>query len=246
MALTLGQLRQLKRSLNDRRKELEQQIDHSDNDGLQQSMRDSLGELSLNDNHPADHGTEVYERSKDIALNEMAEHQLEEVLRALENIETGTYGTCLTCGADIPFQRLEAIPWTAYCVQHSPNQDTSDRRPAEEEFLHPPFGRTSLDGRDDETQFDGEDAWQQVAQYGNSNTPAMAENPDAFDYDNPYVESDENEGYVEPIESFLATDLYGEAKMVIRNREYRQYMDSREGDPLLESVLPASGREQQQ
>lgn len=242
MSLTLSQLNQLRRSLQDRKKELKQQIAHSDNDGLQHSMRDSIGELSLYDNHPGDLGTELYERGKDVALNERAEHQLEEIRNALENIATGTYGVCLTCGIEIPFERMEAIPWTTYCVRHSPNQDTSDRRPAEEEFLQPPFGRTSLDERDDNTQFDGEDAWQAVEKFGNSNTPAMAEDPNDFDYYDPYIEADENSGYVESIESFLATDLYGEAKMVIRNGEYRRYMESQEGDRLLEPASPASSR----
>ena len=69
---------------------------------------------------------------------------------------------CDTCGATISFERLQAIPTTLYCIEHVPDPHSSDRRPVEEEFLAPPFGRTSLDELPDQNQFDGEDAWQIV------------------------------------------------------------------------------------
>jgi len=37
--------------------------------------------------------------------------------KALARIEEGTYGWCQECGAEIPFERLEALPSTPYCVQ---------------------------------------------------------------------------------------------------------------------------------
>ena len=36
--------------------------------------------------------------------------------RALARLQTGTYGRCLECGAEIGPRRLEAVPWTARCV----------------------------------------------------------------------------------------------------------------------------------
>jgi DnaK suppressor protein len=35
---------------------------------------------------------------------------------ALERIEAGTYGRCVACGAAIPVERLQAVPWAALCV----------------------------------------------------------------------------------------------------------------------------------
>jgi RNA polymerase-binding transcription factor DksA len=35
---------------------------------------------------------------------------------ALERIAVGTYGVCVRCGAEIPTERLEAVPWTPYCL----------------------------------------------------------------------------------------------------------------------------------
>ena len=239
MKLTDKQRKRLKKQLIQRKRELVTLLSNSNNHGLDEPMGYPL-ELSLYDNHPGDSGTELFERSKDFALNENAEHNLEEVIHALENIETGTYGTCTTCGKAIPYPRLEAIPWTTTCIAHAPDPTISLDRPVEEEFLYPPFGRTSLDERD-AAAFDGEDAWQIVESWGNSNSPALAENPNSFDYDNPYLENEENDGYVEPIESFLATDLYGEARMIVRNNAYKRYMDNEEGDHGLE-VIPSRKR----
>ncbi|MFZ2032742.1 MAG: TraR/DksA family transcriptional regulator [Candidatus Dormiibacterota bacterium] len=35
---------------------------------------------------------------------------------ALDRIEAGTYGRCISCGDPIPGERLEAVPWAALCV----------------------------------------------------------------------------------------------------------------------------------
>jgi DnaK suppressor protein len=35
---------------------------------------------------------------------------------ALDRIEAGTYGRCVSCGNPIPGERLDAVPWAALCV----------------------------------------------------------------------------------------------------------------------------------
>lgn len=39
-----------------------------------------------------------------------------EIDAALERIEKGSYGFCARCGADIPLERLEALPKSKYCT----------------------------------------------------------------------------------------------------------------------------------
>jgi DnaK suppressor protein len=39
-----------------------------------------------------------------------------EIDHALERIDAGTYGRCVTCGTAIPDERLQAVPWAALCV----------------------------------------------------------------------------------------------------------------------------------
>jgi len=214
---------------------LQNRIEQSGHFGLHDSLRESSGDLSALDNHPADSATETYERGKDVALNEQAEHTLLDVEAALSRLERGDgYGICETCGTEIPFERLLVVPATRFCVQHVPDAHVSERRPVEESFLAPPFGRTSLDERQDQNGFDGEDAWQIVESWGSSNTPAMAEDPDIDSYNNMQIEADEHDGYVEPFESFVATDLYGREFYIVRNRAYDDYMHGAEGEPLLE------------
>lgn len=224
----------LRQTLEQEKYTLERRLMQNDHFGSADQLRDTTGELSGYDNHPGDLGSELFERGKDIALNEHEEHHLADVNDALARMNEDSYGTCVICGENIAYERLQAVPATEYCLNHVPDREISARRPVEEQLLSPPFGRTSVDELSKETEFDGEDAWQIVESWGNSDSPAMAENRNVEDYDSVYVEADENEGYVEPYESFIATDLYGQEVTVVRNRQYREYIEQREGDPLLE------------
>lgn len=233
------QLNTLREKLHQEKRELEHQLDNNARFGFANSLRDGTGELSAYDNHPADLGTEVFERGKDLALSENTQHHLDDVNRALSEMESGRYGICKASGQPIPYERLEAMPTAEYILELAPDKTLADR-PIEEKFLRPPFGRTSFDERNEETEFDGEDAWQIVEEWGTSNSPAMAESPQVVSYDEMEIESDENTGYVEDLESFLATDIYGKHVTVIRNKQYRHYMHSQKGEPLLEED-PAYG-----
>jgi len=42
---------------------------------------------------------------------------LNRIERSLERIRSGTFGECITCGEEIPRKRLNAMPWTEYCLQ---------------------------------------------------------------------------------------------------------------------------------
>lgn len=229
------QLTLLRSRLTDELHEIEQRLESNEHYGLASSLRDDTGELSPIDNHPGDLGTELYDREKDIALLEQEDLHLSRIKAALEAMDNGTYGICKTCNKPIPLERLDAVPDTLYCIEHAPRQQLSHRRPAEEAILAPAFGRTSLDEHSFHPGFDGEDAWQIVEQWGNADSPAYSENRDVADYDHVGIEAYENDGFVEPIESFLATDITGRHVSVIRNREYSNYMSSGEGDHGLEN-----------
>ncbi|MCR2803680.1 TraR/DksA C4-type zinc finger protein [Paenibacillus soyae] len=232
---TSSQLDLLRARLQDERREIEARIEQNEHFGKTSSLRDETGELSPIDNHPGDLGTELFEREKDISLLEQEELHLRRIETALEAMDNGTYGACATCGEPIPYERLDAVPDTIYCVEHSHISVPTRHRPVEEEFLKPPFGRSSLDEHEDGYNgFDGEDAWQIVESFGNADSPAYSENRDVADYDHVGIEATENDGYVESIESFLATDITGRHVSVVRNREYNRYMHSDEGDHELE------------
>ncbi|QYR20070.1 TraR/DksA C4-type zinc finger protein [Paenibacillus sp. sptzw28] len=232
--LTPNQLNELRGLLEKDKAETEERLSDNEHYGLASSQRDNTGELSLIDNHPADVASETYERGKDISLLEREDLRLTRIIAALTAMNQGDYGTCLTCGAPIPFERLQAVPDTLYCVDHSPRQEVSDRRPVEEQFLKPPFGRSSMDEHDEYNAFDGEDAWQIVERWGNSDSPAMSENRNVESYEEIGIETGEEDGYVESLESFLATDITGKFVSVVRNKEYYDYIEHNEGDRGLE------------
>jgi len=50
---------------------------------------------------------------------------LKAVRAALQRIEDGTYGRCVICGRPIEPKRLEAVPWTLYCLE---DQEKIDRQ----------------------------------------------------------------------------------------------------------------------
>lgn len=69
-----------------------------------------VGELSSYDQHPADLGSEVFEREKDLSILESLEIELAEVEAALRRLDEGTYGIDEVTGARIDPARLDARP----------------------------------------------------------------------------------------------------------------------------------------
>ncbi len=49
-----------------------------------------------------------------------AEQGLVQVNAALRRIEEGEYGSCIECDELIDEKRLNAVPFTAYCIDHAP------------------------------------------------------------------------------------------------------------------------------
>lgn len=202
--LTNEQIKTFHKILFDRQSEIINQI--QDRFGLVASQKEAIGELSSYDNHPADLGTETYERGKDLALSEHAERELEEINAALHAMEEGTYGICKVCSMDIPYERLLALPTADTCIHHSEEQQIATReRPVEEEVYSP---NINPDEVTDETQvgYDAEDAWQEVSRYGTSETPSDLYG-DHDDYNEMYPNSDERIGVVEDVEAYSDDNL---------------------------------------
>jgi DnaK suppressor protein len=49
--------------------------------------------------------------------------QIDQIERALAKIDNGTYGICEDCGDEIPFARLEALPFATQCVACKRHQE---------------------------------------------------------------------------------------------------------------------------
>lgn len=68
------------------------------------------------DQHPADQGSELFEREKNLAVQRTIEVSLQEVNDALEKFNAGTYGICENCGKPIAEKRLRAMPAATHCI----------------------------------------------------------------------------------------------------------------------------------
>ena len=79
-------------------------------EGLDESEAEQTGELTHYDQHPADQGSETFEREKDLSILEGLESDLAEIEAALQRLEDGTYGIDEVTGEPIAPERLEALP----------------------------------------------------------------------------------------------------------------------------------------
>ena len=55
------------------------------------------------------------------AIDETARSELQQIGRALERVDAGTYGLCEACGARIDAERLRVVPYAAQCRDCAPD-----------------------------------------------------------------------------------------------------------------------------
>jgi DnaK suppressor protein len=67
------------------------------------------GDASVADEVPSEQFTEA----------EQAAAVMQQVRDALTRIADGTFGTCIVDGGPIEEERLDAVPWTPYCLKHA-------------------------------------------------------------------------------------------------------------------------------
>jgi DnaK suppressor protein len=64
----------------------------------------------------ADQAVFSYQKEMIFTQGTEGHSQLSLVRLALERLREGTFGECLNCGQAIGEKRLEALPWTPYCI----------------------------------------------------------------------------------------------------------------------------------
>lgn len=74
------------------------------------------GGLSNAPMHLGDIGSEVFQQELNSTLAEAQQGLSQEISEARRRVEDGTFGICEECGQPIPDARLDAIPYTRYCV----------------------------------------------------------------------------------------------------------------------------------
>ena len=74
----------------------------------------------------------VTSEAKSLALGgtDIAARTLEQVEAALQRIDDGEYGICVDDGEPIEVKRLEAVPWTPYCLKDQEKHDKEGAEPS--------------------------------------------------------------------------------------------------------------------
>jgi len=103
-------MRSIGRELESQRDALTSRISSStrstqDDDHRREVFKDPFGMASIT------HDDEVV-----AAVADTRARQLEQIDRALADIDAGRYGTCRDCGEDIPKARLKILPFATRCV----------------------------------------------------------------------------------------------------------------------------------
>lgn len=83
------------------------------------SVNAARNDSNVDDEHDPEGATIAFELSQASALLEQSRAGLAQIDAALARIDDGKYGTCEVCGEEIAEGRLEARPWTPYCIRHS-------------------------------------------------------------------------------------------------------------------------------
>ena len=64
----------------------------------------------------ADKAASAYSKELNFSLSDAERNLLVAIEEAFNRIRESTYGICTNCGAEIGEKRLQAVPWTSFCI----------------------------------------------------------------------------------------------------------------------------------
>ncbi|MGB7554988.1 MAG: TraR/DksA family transcriptional regulator, partial [Candidatus Korobacteraceae bacterium] len=98
-----------KKRLEERQRELRQTMTRTAQDGREADV-ESAQDI-------ADRAANSYNKEFLFHQSNNERQLLQMVENALDRIREGTFGECISCGAEINSKRLEAVPWTRHCIE---------------------------------------------------------------------------------------------------------------------------------
>lgn len=116
-ALRPGEVDSFQEVLEGLRARLSGDLNQMTDEALSRNGPDGAGNLSNLPLHMADLGTDNFDQEFTLGLIESEQSTLDQILEALARIKAGTFGTCTSCGGPIARGRLEALPYTALCIE---------------------------------------------------------------------------------------------------------------------------------
>jgi DnaK suppressor protein len=109
-------LDRFKKRLEEEKERLEEQIADYERDLEEARLTESSSDRSPDPGN-AEASSMKLEYAKELSIEQNTLDLLSKANRALERIEAGTYGICESCGAAIPIERLEVLPYSTLCVE---------------------------------------------------------------------------------------------------------------------------------
>ncbi|MFA5248449.1 MAG: TraR/DksA C4-type zinc finger protein [Patescibacteria group bacterium] len=88
-------------------------VARKENDGGEDEYKPTFPEYG---DKPDENAQEMAEYEANLAEEDLLEHSLRDIEKALGNIENGTYGTCKYCHQPIDPRRLQARPTASSCI----------------------------------------------------------------------------------------------------------------------------------
>ncbi|BBO34249.1 TraR/DksA family transcriptional regulator [Lacipirellula parvula] len=103
-------------------------------DSSERALREDVfkpGRITNLPTHPADEDVEGLD--SEIAISQNESRLLEQVEGAIERIRAGAFGICQKCGHEIDAERLQAVPYTAYCIECARGEREQIEKPVRDE-----------------------------------------------------------------------------------------------------------------
>lgn len=110
--------KELKKRLLAEKQRLENQIERQNQD-IHEMAVDQANENTYS-NHPAEAGTHLEDMDRTANIQMNLQETLDQVKRALDKMEEGSYGLSEISGREIPVERLEVLPWATTLVEEQP------------------------------------------------------------------------------------------------------------------------------
>ena len=110
------QIEEFKATLLARRAELAERLSELRSEKIKPESRDGSDNMTTYSDHPADVGSDLYERERTVGSVSALSVQIREFDEAIYRLEKGNYGICERCGDMIPIERLLSRPSASYCM----------------------------------------------------------------------------------------------------------------------------------
>jgi len=101
-------LESFKKKLEERQQALRKAVSRTEEDG-RVADQDSAQDI-------ADRAASSYTKEFLFSQSNNERQLLQMVETALQRMREGVFGECVNCGNEINAKRLEAVPWTRYCI----------------------------------------------------------------------------------------------------------------------------------